>query len=259
MTKNSNGFVVIDIETTGLDKKKDHIIQLSCIKIDSDGKETGFFDKYILPKGDFEISPEAFEKHKISKEFLMEHGVSLESIFDEFVEFVGDNIVVTYNGISFDIPFIMTEFLNIGLDPKLMDRKMLDVFLVEKAVNSHTLEETYKRYTGNTSECAHNSLCDVRMTYEVLKGQINNAKDKDLHAVIVENAIPTRINFIEDIIRYDDNANIIFNNGKYRGCKVVDICNSDPSYIKWLFKDVLCERSKQIVMDEYKSKMTNKN
>ena len=79
--------VCFDTETTGLDVQKEHIIQLSLVKVEvtgdglpvTDWKIVDQRDWYILPEGEFEIPAEAEAVHHISKAFLLEHGVSLRS------------------------------------------------------------------------------------------------------------------------------------------------------------------------------------
>ena len=78
--------VAFDTETTGLDVQKEHIIQLSLVKIDTDTWQTiDQRDWYILPEGEFTIPAEAEAVHHISKEFLLEHGVSLRSVYDDLI------------------------------------------------------------------------------------------------------------------------------------------------------------------------------
>ena len=74
--------VCFDTETTGLDVQKEHIIQLSLVKFDTDTWQIlGQRDWYLLPEGEFTIAPEAEAVHHISKAYLMEHGVSLRSLY----------------------------------------------------------------------------------------------------------------------------------------------------------------------------------
>ena len=73
--------VAFDTETTGLDVQKEHIIQLSLVKFDTDNWQViDQRDWYILPEGEFSIPAEAEAVHHISKDFLLENGVSLRGV-----------------------------------------------------------------------------------------------------------------------------------------------------------------------------------
>ena len=76
--------VAFDTETTGLDVQKEHIIQLSLVKFETDNWQVlDQRDWYILPEGAFTIPAEAEAVHHISKAFLLEHGVSILRVYDD--------------------------------------------------------------------------------------------------------------------------------------------------------------------------------
>ena len=58
--------VIFDIETTGLDKVKDQIIQFSGLKIDTETNTIlEEFNEYIQPTGNYTIFLGAYFKHKL--------------------------------------------------------------------------------------------------------------------------------------------------------------------------------------------------
>ena len=176
--------VCFDTETTGLDVQKEHIIQLSLVKFDTDTWSIlDQRDWYILPEGEFTIPAEAEAVHHISKEFLLEHGVSLRSIYDEFVSFVGTHNMLSYNGNGYDAPILHYNLKRLGLDFDFEHRTWYDALLLERIHTAGQLDENgeklhnnltsaYTRYYGHPFEGAHNSLDDVMATIEVFKAQI---------------------------------------------------------------------------------------
>lgn len=244
----SENIVSIDIETTGLDKSKDHIVQLSAVKYTNKWKKVAEFDHYICPKEPWEMGKEAFEKHGLTKEFIQENGVDLEDIAEEFIDFIEGCDIISYNGNSFDIPFIYAEFQKIGIDPKIVDHKLIDVFKIETKVNSNKLEDAYRRYTGKEPVNAHNSLADVKMTMRVFYEQLCKY---DLEEILESKEM--QMDFPEQILAYNENGRIIFTAGKHKDETSFDICKKDPSYIKWLFANVLSQASKDKIMEEYNS------
>lgn len=164
--------------------QKEHIIQLSLVKFETDTWQIiDQRDWYILPEGDFSIPTEAEAVHHISKDFLLEHGVSLRSIFDEFKAFVEDHDMLSYNGNGYDAPLLHYNLKRASLDFSFEGRTWYDALLLERIHTAGKLDENgeklhnnltsaYTRYYGHPFEGAHNSLDDVMATIEVFKAQV---------------------------------------------------------------------------------------
>ena len=186
--------VCFDTETTGLDVQKDHIIQLSLVKMEPlpvpggkgriEWQTIDQRDWYILPEGDFTIPAEAEAVHHISKAFLQEHGVSLRSIYPEFIAFTEGCDFLSYNGNGYDAPILHYNLARYGLDFRFEGRTWYDALILERIhmagqIDPETGEKyhcnltaAYTRYYGHPFEGAHNSLDDVMATIEVFKAQI---------------------------------------------------------------------------------------
>ncbi len=176
--------VAFDTETTGLDVQKEHIIQLSLVKIEtSDWHVIDQRDWYILPEGDFNIPTEAEAVHHISKSFLLENGVSLRSVYDDFLAFTKGCDFLSYNGNGYDAPILHYNLSRLGLDFDFEGRTWYDALILERIHTAGMVDENgekvhnnltaaYTRYYGHPFEGAHNSLDDVMATIEVFKAQI---------------------------------------------------------------------------------------
>lgn len=244
----SKHIVSIDIETSGLDKNKDRIIQIGGVKYTNTWKKVSEFNKYILPKEPWEMTPEAEAVHGLSKNFIQINGVPLESIYDEWIKFLGDCDIATYNGNAFDIPFLYAEFNRVGLDPKIVEHRLIDVYKIEREVNANTLPATFKRYTGKEALGAHDANADSRMTLRVLYEQMNRY---DISEILKPEDM--KMNFPDSILGINSDGRIYFTAGKHKDEMSFDICKKDPSYIKWLFANVLSQFSKDKIMEEYNS------
>lgn len=177
--------VCFDTETTGLDVQKEHIIQLSLVKIEtSDWSVIDQRDWYILPEGEFTIPAEAEAVHHISKPFLMENGVSLRSVYDDFIAFTKGCDFLSYNGNGYDAPILHYNLARLGLDFSFEGRTWYDALLLERIHTAGMVDENgekvrnnltaaYTRYYGHPFEGAHNSLDDVMATIEVFKAQVS--------------------------------------------------------------------------------------
>ena len=183
--------VCFDTETTGLDVQKEHIIQLSLVKVEvtgeglpvTDWKIVDQRDWYILPEGDFTIPAEAEAVHHISKAFLLEHGVSLRSVYDDFIAFSQGCDMLSYNGNGYDAPLLHYNLKRLGLNFDFEGRTWYDALLLERIHTAGMVDENgerlhnnltsaYTRYYGHPFEGAHNSLDDVMATIEVFKAQV---------------------------------------------------------------------------------------
>ena len=183
--------VCFDTETTGLDVQKEHIIQLSLVKVEvtgdglpvTDWKIVDQRDWYILPEGEFEIPAEAEAVHHISKAFLLEHGVSLRSVYDDFIAFTKGCDMLSYNGNGYDAPLLHYNLERLGLNFDFEGRTWYDALLLERIHTAGMVDENgeklhnnltsaYTRYYGHPFEGAHNSFDDVMATIEVFKAQV---------------------------------------------------------------------------------------
>lgn len=98
---NKSTFVVIDIETDGLDENKNHILELGALKIKHDGIEE--FDRLIVSS---DIVPTSIQKLTgIDQALLDDNGMELKKALKEFISFIKGYVLVGYS-VNFDINFI---------------------------------------------------------------------------------------------------------------------------------------------------------
>lgn len=167
-------FVVFDIETTGLNKFEDKIIQISAIKYVKD-KKVATFNEYINPG--FHIDKKIMFLTGISNDTL-ESSPTLSTVMPSFELFIADFPLVGHNIIRFDIPFL----INNGISKKdisaldtypLSDRKLPDL-------KNHKLP-TLKKYFGIINR-SHNALNDCETNAIVYQ----HLRDDKLDPVTIE-------------------------------------------------------------------------
>ncbi|MCD6450681.1 MAG: PolC-type DNA polymerase III, partial [Thermotogaceae bacterium] len=96
-------FVVVDLETTGLDVERSEIIEIGAVKI-KNGREVDRFQSLIKPKkGMSKIS----EKITGISEEMLKDKPTIEKILPDFLKFLGDAVVVAHNA-NFDYRFLRT-------------------------------------------------------------------------------------------------------------------------------------------------------
>lgn len=237
--------VAFDLETTGLDTQNDHILQIGLVKFDTETfEEIASVDWYIKPNVDFTIAPGAFKKTGLTKEFILENGVYLSKIWDKVVEFIGDDDILSYNGNNFDVPMLHYNLLRYGLSFDFENRVFYDSLVIERKRNSMQLAHVYKRYTGKELEDAHEALADVRALIEIFKHQIQN--DSEVYDQTFDLVSP------EGFLKLNDEGELVFSTGKYRGKTTNEVCIRDANYIKWVLEKFSNLTSKSIKNAWYK-------
>jgi len=225
--------VVFDLETTGLDKVKDQIIQFAAIKIDRDtNKLIDSKNLYIQPVGNYQISIQAYFKHGIKVDFLKDKP-HFSDVAQEILDFIKDCDILTYNGCNFDIPFLVSEFSKVGIEYSFLNVNCYDAFLEEKRRNGNTLEDTYKRYKGKSMDeaglQAHDALSDVKATYSVFFAQ-QSKESYEPEKVLTEDNVITMQKFQDEIVP-------CFNIGKYRCISLDFVKTIDKQYLAWCISD----------------------
>lgn len=221
--------VVFDLETTGLDKQKDYIIQFAAIKVNQEtGEIIDSKNLYIKPNGNYTISIQAYFKHGLKPEDLMDKPTLVE-VADEILSFFEGCDILTYNGCSFDNSFLATELARNNKEFSSLNYNCYDAFLEEKRRNGNQLGQTYQRYTGKTMEeaglQAHDALSDVKATYEIFKAQQEQQPYGPEHIISDDNFI------VEKEFRGQQIE--CFNVGKYRDLSVEFVASIDQNYLNW--------------------------
>lgn len=94
-------FIVLDFETTGLDKVYDSIIEIAAIRFEN-GVEK---EKYVtLVKPLLHIPPEATAINHITNQ-MVRNAPSEKDTIPKLIDFIGDSIIVGHN-VNFDIGFL---------------------------------------------------------------------------------------------------------------------------------------------------------
>lgn len=198
-------FVVIDIETASRSKNTD-IVQLSGIKYANEIK-IDQFDTYLKPKQNISLATTYLTG---IDDNTIDNAPQLDDIREKFIQFVGASPIVGHNIISFDIP----RLKNNGVD--LYDHELFDTMNMAKAFNlastSYSLEDI-KKYYG-ISGILHNALSDCEAEGKIYlkflhKDFASNSEDmeiddsflKDKRVVISGSFSPISKNTIKSLVQ----------------------------------------------------------
>jgi DNA polymerase-3 subunit epsilon len=159
---------VIDLETTGLNVKRDEIIAFACVPV-QELKLLVNYAYYTLVKP---------EKYKI--ESMKYHGISINDLkkapsFNE----IANNVLKTLDGIivghsvEFDYMFLKKSFKKIGIK---FEKDVIDIILIEKWLAKKnndleldlTIEGLMNRY-GLNDYYRHNAFADAFFTAQIFQ------------------------------------------------------------------------------------------
>lgn len=103
-----NEYVVIDLETTGLNSKFDEIIEVSGLKV-VDDKVVDKFTSLVKPRSRI---PSYIEELTGITNNTVQNAQRIEHVLPDFINFIDRSILVAYNA-HFDINFIYDNYLEI--------------------------------------------------------------------------------------------------------------------------------------------------
>jgi DNA polymerase-3 subunit epsilon len=159
--------IVFDTETTGFEPGEGHrIVEIGLVEL-LDHFPTGRSKQFYLnPERDVPI--ESQRVHGLSAEFLSDKPL-FAHIADEFLEFVGDAVLVIHNA-SFDMKFINAELNRVGRTPLSMARTVDTIEIAKRKIPGarYSLDELCRRFSIDLSAREkHGALLDAELTAQV--------------------------------------------------------------------------------------------
>lgn len=152
-------YVIFDIETTGLDKENDKIIEIGAIKV---------INNKIIEEFEYLINPGI----KLPEVIINITGITdndlndkldVSEVLPKFISFVEDLPILAHNS-SFDIGFINENIKRIGLNN--LDNEIVDTLELSRKYLTHMYNhrlETLKKYY-NIKEVSHRAIGDCKTT-----------------------------------------------------------------------------------------------
>lgn len=168
-----SGYVVFDIETTGLSPKFCKIIEIGAVKIEN-GEVVDTFSHFINPE--IPIPYNITKLTSITDDMVMDAPV-IEVILPQFLEFVGDSVLVAHNA-GFDTGFIKKFAKDMGLtvDNSIVDTMTLGHILCPE-LGKFTLDRICK-HLGIKLENHHRAVDDAAATADIFKRFLSMLKEK---------------------------------------------------------------------------------
>lgn len=155
-------FVSVDVETTGLDPRRDAIVEIGAVRV-RNGAIVEEFDTLVAC--DRSIPYEAYRVHRISADMLVGKPPPARAL-PMLLSFIGDDgVPVEHSWKAFDVAFLEAALgkplAPVCINTCTLSRKLFPFH------RKHSLEECCRRHNiGNRQ--AHRALSDARATAELL-------------------------------------------------------------------------------------------
>lgn len=238
--------VFFDLETTGVDTAHDRIVEISMIKIMPDG------ERIVKTR---KLNPEMH----IPEAATAVHGITDEDVKDcprfaqvakSLAQFLTGCDFGGFNSNRFDMPVLVEEFLRAGVDVDFKRRRFVDVQNIFHKMEQRTPVAAYKFYCDKDLTDAHSAEADTLATYEVLKAQLDRYPEleNDIDALADFSSRGETADYAGRIV-YDDKGSEVFGFGKYKGRRVEDIFEQDPSYYTWMMNGDFPLYTKKVITE----------
>lgn len=157
-------YVIIDIETDGLNFRENKIIEIGALKVE--GEKISQFHRLIKVEQELPIHISSLTG--ITLDLLEMKGVDLSDAIHEFINFIGENILVGYN-INFDISFLNNSLKQLKRTP--LNNRILDIQAIVKKeqpfLESYSLQNVLESY-GVEEIVPHRALEDAKLIHKFI-------------------------------------------------------------------------------------------
>ena len=200
-------YCVLDLETTGFSRSRNHIIEVAAQILKHDGVplENGSFESLVRPPTKI---PSFIGTLTGITDEMVKNCEDFTSVMTDFFKFINDKVdeveeaegrgidrvvFVCHNGMKFDLPFLMSELKRNDLFALLNHRRYgytIDTYVLAKIVvrfseltapPSYKLADLYRYVTGSDMDQTHRALADVRACGAVFRyGPFWDARENHL-------------------------------------------------------------------------------
>ena len=169
-------YVIVDIETTGLNPAADEIIEIGAIKIEN-REIKDIFNKLVRPEKQV---PENITNLTGITQDMVAGEFPIKPVISQFVNFIGNCIIVAHNA-EFDTSFLknsMKKWLN-----KDMDNLIVCTVLISRDIlpnlDNHKLH-TVAKYFGLEISNRHRAIGDAELTYQIWLHLLQKLKERKI-------------------------------------------------------------------------------
>jgi DNA polymerase-3 subunit epsilon len=244
--------VFFDIESTGLNRKEDRIVDLALVKLNPDGSRISV---------EFRVNPGI----PISAEAARIHGITDNDVKDcppfkkvapDILAFLEGCDLAGYNLIHFDVPMLEEEFRRAGVPFSMTDRFIVDAQKIFHRREPRDLSAALAFYCNREHVDAHGAMPDVEATVDVLEGQCAMYDDlPDTVAQLAEYCTPKDADVLdrEGKLKWLK-GEVVINFGQNKGKLLRELALANPQYLNWILRKDFPRDMQDIVRDALEGK-----
>lgn len=241
--------VCFDLETTGIDVDICEVVQVGAIAVDLEGDDSWDGEsRAMLCKPSKPIPESATAVHGLTDEDVAD-APAFAQVVRGLVDWMGDVMIVTFNGERYDIPIIQ-RYMNSGVVPRhWQPAKSIDMYRVWEFMRRSDMEPIHSFHTfpasimsgslsamyawlhGQVFDRAHDALVDCRSTLDSLKSVGTYGLTIADCLEISSNPLPGDVDW-SGKLKWDGD-DVVFAFGKHRG-KPVRGEFGKRGYVDWM-------------------------
>ena len=176
----SGSVVVFDVETTGLDRERDEVIEIGAKRLER-GETADEFHAYLrnsIPVGSSE------DVHGFSDAFLSSNGEDPAEVLGRFFSWCGNSVLVGHN-VSFDMDMMKSNSIRFGIDPPALEcfdtLNMAHRFIPQKQYRLIDLAKSLNLEHAPTHRATDDVLCTVDLLQVLIPMlQKDSARRRDM-------------------------------------------------------------------------------
>ncbi len=265
--KLKNPLAFFDLETTGINISLDRVVEISILR--------------VMPNGDEKIYTNRINPGiPIPAETSLIHGIYDDDVKDAplfkdlaktIAKFLEGCDLSGFNILRFDVPVLVEEFLRAEVNFDVSKRKLIDSQKIFHLMEKRNLSAAYKFYCNKELLNAHSAEADTVASHEILLKQIERYDGQEVEDMkgnklgVIQNDMEAIHNItlqkmvdLAGRMIFNDDGEEVFNFGKHKGKRVVDILAKEPMYYNWIQKNDFSLDTKR-KLTEIKLKQFNKN
>ncbi len=258
--------IFLDLETTGLDVATARIVEISLLKVYTDGTTE---QQTFLVNPEIPIPAEISAIHGITDKDVKDKP-AFKQISKQILEILANCDLAGYNILKYDLPLLVEEFLRTDILFDVSKISVIDVQNIFHKMEPRDLKGAYMFYCNKILTKAHTAEADTIAVYEILLAQIEKYKEYKIEEnnniiqpvvnnikALAEFSVQKKFCDLAGYIVENDSGTKVFNFGKYKGQSVEEVFSREPQYYDWIQKSQFPEYTKHVFKIIYIK--TNKN
>lgn len=232
-----------DLETTGTNISQDRIVEIAVVKLMPNGD---ILEKHNVINPTMPIPPASTAIHGISDDDVSGKP-TFKEVAKDYARFMEGADLSGFNILKFDIPLLVEEFLRADVEFDYSRKRIIDSQRIYHLMEKRNLSAAYRFYCSKDLTDSHSAVADTRASMEVLLAQVARYENQTVTDPL-GNALGIMKNDMDELNKLaasdivdlagrmvrDNHGDALFNFGKHKGRKVLDVLRTEPSYYDWI-------------------------